>query len=241
MGITNAAKKVTAFLIAIVCILLNAISSFAYDNSIDEFIRKAQDYRIIVVDQNETIIGTITIDIDKLYSSQRYLNSIKNTAFEEWDRRFKTEVMGLDSVEENSECRLTVFCEEFNNPLYDICDYKGSGAFSKTSITKKTVTVVNNNYPSMSYTTTYYAHVTVNYNQSNNVITAVTGTSFHTSSLSYDYATENIYFAYFVAPDGHSCGSTANYTLYKYWDVYGIPIKFSKNCADYVIAYNYEH
>ena len=242
MNKTSIIKKTTAFLLALISILVNTVSSFAYDKSLDEFIRKAENFRIIVVDQEGTTIGSITIDIDKLCSSQETLKCIKDTTFEEWDRRFKTEVMGLDPSNIDTECRLTVYYKEANTLVdSDNTEVKGTGTFSKTSKTKKTVTVVNSNYPSMSYTTTYYAHVKVTYKQSGNVITTISGTSFYTTSLSSDYATEGLSFANYVASDGHSCGTTANYTLYRYWDVYGVPIKFSKNCVDHVIAYNYEH
>ena len=57
MNKTSIIKKTTAFLLALISILVNTVSSFAYDKSLDEFIRKAENFRIIVVDQEGTTIG----------------------------------------------------------------------------------------------------------------------------------------------------------------------------------------
>lgn len=55
--------------------------------------------------------------------------------------------------------------------------------------------------------------------------------------MTYPFGFENVRIPVVIASNGSNCSATANYDVYRYFEIGYIPIKFSKNCIDNVIAY----
>lgn len=119
------------------------------------------------------------------------------------------------------------------------------GRHSKTVRNYKIVTLENSGFPNTKFICEFYAVVTVTFTKSGNKITTINSTGFNTENLQYQYGYENVRIPTYVASDGSSCGATANYDIYRWFEIgvdnVSIPFKFVKNCVDSVVAYSSDY
>lgn len=197
-----------------------------------------------LVNQNGETVGTVSIPIYEMTSNQidcliQYVNQY---GIQEFEREFKRAVSGVDNfigsrvnVIEHSICNEVSSETQVN---------RANGNFSKTTVTYRSKTLVNANYPNLTFNCEWWAHVTVNFKKENNIITQVTGTGFNATDMTYPCSFENVRIPHYVGVNGSTCGATANYDVYRYFEVplpMPIPIKFSINAADSVIAYSSDY
>ena len=190
---------------------------------------------MVLIDENGDEVGSIVIETENLLKNPNAVRTMNNISFEEWV--FQT--FGITS--ENMGEPITVKVDETEETTETVSPARAINTYTKRSTKYRNVTVTSSEWPNVSFTCEYWAHVTVKYKQNGNQITTVVSTGFSTESLTFGFFTENISINNYVAPDGHSCGATANYHVCRYFDYLGIQYKFKKNCVDHVIAYASEH
>lgn len=208
---------------------------YASEDKVNCFLEEADSFEIVLIDGNGDVVGSIEIDTDDILKNPDAVRTMNSISFEEWV--FKA--FGITS--ENIGKPITVKVEETQKTIPTVYSTRTVHTYSKTSTTYRTVTVTSPEWPNVSFSCEYYAHVTVRYTQNGNQITNVVGTGFSTESLTYGFFTENVSISNSVASDGQSCRATAKYLVCRYFEYLGIPYKFKKNCMDLVIAYSNEH
>ena len=170
------------------------------------------------------------------------LQYIEENGIQELERKFKQVITGEEDYK-SSQVHIVEYTrsEEVSSETQQV---RANGNFSKTTTTYRLKTLVNPDFTNWTFDCEWWAHVTVNFKKQNNVITQVTGTGFNATGMTYPCSFENVRIPNYVGVDGTTCGATANYDVYRYFEiplVIPIPVKFSINAVDYVIAYSSDY
>lgn len=170
------------------------------------------------------------------------LHYIEENGIEELERQFKKVIIGEENYK-SSKVNIVEYTRS-EEVFSETQLVRANGNFSKTTTTYQSKTLVNPDFTNRTFNCEWWAHVTVNFKKENNVITQVTGTGFNATDMTYPCSFENVRIPNYVAADGMTCGATANYDVYRYFEIplaMPIPIKFSINAVDYVVAYSSDY
>lgn len=221
-------------------LVLTSVPVYAYNSITDNCITEAidhesdiEDIKIEVINQNNEEIGQLEIDMDVLDNETKMAleNYIEVNGIDALKDSIKNQLIGNDGVvEEKVEDKGSVV----------ISPRAANGNFTKTSSTYRLVTFEKG------FTVEYTANVTIGFEKKNDKITQIRSTSFNAMYMSAAGGTSNVSITQYIASNGSNAGATSNYTVSKtfYVGINGfniVPIKYSKNTTDYVIAYSSDY
>lgn len=247
-------KRIISSVLVIVLCLMTPVVALAADSDALGSIGLSSKEKIVLaevskmsidlINQNGEVSGTVTIPVYDLTVAQRnfLLQYIEENGIQELERKFKQVITG-EADYKSSQVNVVEYTrrKEVSSETQQV---RANGNFSKTTTTYRLKTLVNPDYPNLTFECEWWAHVTVNFKKENDVITQVTGTGFNATDMTYPCAFEDVSILNYVGVDGTTCGATANYDVYKYFEIplpMPIPIKFSVSTFDYVIAYSSDY